>query len=124
MSDLKQKVETFANALESKHEVILELFYRKPIAEEDPGSVLIASILVKKGERGLGTGTAVMQQIVDFADDNRLILLLTPSKDFGATSVDRLRKFYGRFGFKRNLGRHKDYTFSEAMIRLPVGFKR
>ena len=79
----------------------------------------ISGIFIPKENRKQGLGSEVMQQVVDYADENGLTVILTPSTDFGATSVARLRKFYGRFGFKRNFGRNKDYRYSEAMIRLP-----
>ena len=53
------------------------------------------------------------------ADANSWILSLSPSTDFGATSKKRLEKFYRRFGFVSNHGRHKDFTINEEMLRLP-----
>lgn len=121
---MKAEVENFAKSLESKYDVVLELFYRKAIdPTRDSASMQLSAIMVKKDKRGVGTGTSVMKEIARFADDHGLIVTLSPSKDFGASSVERLRKFYGQFGFKRNLGRNKDFRFSEAMIRLPVGYK-
>jgi predicted GNAT family N-acyltransferase len=120
---MRGKVESFAKSMESKYDVVLELYYRKAIdPARDSASMQLSAILVKKDKRGIGTGTAVMKEVTHFADDNNLIITLSPSKDFGATSVERLRRFYGQFGFKRNLGRHKDFRFSEAMIRFPVGY--
>lgn len=60
-----------------------------------------------------------MQSIVDAADEAGATVSLTPSTDFGATSVGRLRSFYSRFGFRRNLGRRADLSVSAAMIREP-----
>lgn len=59
-----------------------------------------------------GTGTDYMRDLVKFADQNGLtIALQTATKgDLGksdlktTTSTDRLKKFYGRFGFKSNYG--------------------
>jgi GNAT superfamily N-acetyltransferase len=114
--DLKSTTYTLRNYLESKHKVELNIYFR---GSEDYKSMHISSIKVPKNERGLGIGSKVMKEIIDFADKNELICTLSPSRDFGASSMDRLRKFYGKFGFVRNLGRNKDYRFMEAMIRKP-----
>lgn len=71
-------------------------------------------------ERGQGTGTAAMTEIIAFADSNGLRVALTPSKDFGGT-VSRLKEFYKRFGFVENKGKNKDYEISETMYREPQG---
>ena len=48
------------------------------------------------------------------------MLSLSPSTDFGASSVSRLTKFYRRFGFKPNKGRNKDFRTRDTMLRNPV----
>lgn len=45
--------------------------------------------------------------------------MLTPSKDFGGTSVKRLTDFYKRFGFVENKGKNKDFTIRDTMYRVP-----
>ena len=105
-----QELET---QLETTHGLVLTLTLSHNLYLE------IASIVVPKAKRNRGIGTKVMQSICTYADENGLIVGLTPSTDFGATSIERLRKFYGRFGFIRNLGRLADLRISEAMIRVP-----
>lgn len=85
----------------------------------DQNAIAINSIVVPKEERKSGLGTKVMEEVCAYADKLGATLSLTPSKDFGATSIDRLRKFYGKFGFVRNMGRKKDYEISNAMYRTP-----
>ena len=46
-------------------------------------------------------------------DDQNKDIRLTPSKDFGATSVSRLEKFYRSFGFVKN----KDLKYKDTMVR-------
>ena len=70
-------------------------------------------------ERGLGEGTSFMKELVKEADLRGLFLTLTPSKDFGASSIARLVRFYKRFGFVENKGRNKIYEISETMYRDP-----
>jgi len=105
-------------ALKDKYErqgVTVEL----AASDRNGPTVSLDSIVVPKGQRGEGVGSAFMGELVRWADANQATVFLTPSKDFGATSVGRLRTFYGRFGFKRNLGRNKDFRSWDAMVRQP-----
>ena len=77
------------------------------------------SIVVPKAERKRGIGTAAMELLTERADEAGATVGLTPETDFGGTSVARLRRFYGRFGFRRNRGRYADHRLSAAMFRRP-----
>lgn len=79
--------------------------------------VELCSIVVEKDQRKNKVGSRFMEELVFLADRHNVFLALTPTTDFGATSVTRLRKFYKRFGFVRNLGRNKDFRTMNAMIR-------
>lgn len=95
--------------LESEFNIILDLY--------DNGRWLeLSRIVVPEESRGSGVGSKVMQRIVDFADREGKKIYLTPSKDFGATSVSRLSKFYKGFGFVKNIYRNET---KETMVRLP-----
>lgn len=72
-------------------------------------------------DRGQGTGSRLMQQLTDQADQLGVTLTLTPSTDFGGSSVARLQRFYRRFGFQPNKGRNRDYETRATMIRPPQG---
>ena len=74
---------------------------------------------VPKGKRESGIGTAVMNDLVNLADQQGVVLKLSPSGDFGG-SVPRLKDFYARFGFVQNKGRNADYAISESMYRNPA----
>jgi len=86
---------------------------------ESEDAIVIYKIIVSKSERGKGLGSKVMQDICDYADAVGKRVELSPSKDFGASSVTRLKKFYKQFGFVENKGRNKDYEISHSMYRLP-----
>ena len=60
-----------------------------------------------------------MEDLVNEADRAGKVVALTPSTDFGATSVGRLEDFYRRFGFARNRGPNKDFRTRKFMIRHP-----
>ena len=70
-------------------------------------------IIIPKEQRGSGIGSKVMQRICDYADDLNKDIYLTPSKDFGATSVSRLKSFYSKFDFIKN----KDNKYRNSMVR-------
>lgn len=87
---------------------------------EGRSGINISKIVVDKDSRGEGIGTQAMRLITDYADQTGQRITLSPSTDFGGTSVGRLTAFYKRAGFVENKGRNKDFTTSEAMYRDPV----
>lgn len=88
------------------------------------GEIHLSRIFVPKENRKQGNGTEVMQFITDHADRENRIITLSPSVDFGATSVNRLKDFYKQFGFIENKGRNKNYKYNSTMLRYPINFKR
>lgn len=78
--------------------------------------ITLSRIVLPKEGRGQGTGTAIMQRITAWADQNGKTIGLTPSGDFGG-SKSRLPGFYKRFGFIENKGKNRDFEISEAMYR-------
>ena len=85
---------------------------------ENRGSLILSRIIVKPESRGSGIGKKIMSDLITYADNNKQIVALTPSSDFGGNK-NRLIQFYKSFGFKLNKGYHKSYEFREAMIRYP-----
>lgn len=89
-------------------------------AYETPnGTIAIGKIVVPPTERGKGIGTAAMRELADYADATGKTVTLSPSVDFGATSLDRLKTFYKRLGFVENKGRSRDFSLSDSMYREP-----
>ena len=84
---------------------------------EKDGVIDLSKIIVP--EKGQGVGSETMREIIKYADQTGQTIKLTPTKDFGATSVGRLKKFYKQFGFVENKGRNKDFDFRDTMYRLP-----
>jgi hypothetical protein len=82
--------------------------------------ITLSRIEVPKDLRSTGMGTQALQELAQYADQSKKTIALSPSKDFGATSVDRLKDFYKRFGFVENKGKNKDFSISESMYRLPT----
>jgi predicted GNAT family N-acyltransferase len=80
---------------------------------------ILSKVVVDKKERNEGAGTKFMEDLISEADRRKHKLALTPSSDFGG-QVPRLHRFYQRFGFVPNKGKHKDFSISEAMYRNPI----
>jgi predicted GNAT family acetyltransferase len=94
--------------LEDELGVVLDLY--------DMGDHLVLSkIEIPKDKRGSGIGSKAMQKIIDFADAEGKDIRLTPSTDFGASSVSRLKKFYKGFDFVNKP--KSDFSSRETMIR-------
>ena len=86
------------------------------------GDIELNMIAVDKAAQKQGVGSAVMQDITDFADGaGKRVVLTTGVKDpdFGTTSAARLKRFYKRFGFVENKGRNKDFTIKGNLLRNP-----
>ena len=86
---------------------------------EGNGTISLSKIVVPADVRNQGVGTQAMQHLTDYADQTGQRIVLTPSKDFGATSMSRLTDFYKSMGFIPNKGRSRDFTTMESMIRDP-----
>lgn len=104
----------FSKQLENKYGVIVDL-----LGKSNKGDLTLSRIEVPSSERGEGIGSDVMNDIIKYADANGRRIVLTPSTDFGATSVERLKDFYKRFGFVENKGKNKDFSTKESMYREP-----
>lgn len=90
-------------------------------------TIELKSLVVAREHRGQGRGTAAIQSLADFADQNGYRLFLTPglpNRHHGTTSRARLVKFYKQVGFYENKGRRKDFSFMGGMLREPVPDQR
>lgn len=105
-----------------KHIKLFEEFILQDLEDEfnidlevwDNGDYLeLGKIIIPKDQRKGGIGSKVMQKIIDHADSTGKDIRLTPSIDFGGSSVSRLEKFYREFGFKKN----KDLKYKDTMVR-------
>ena len=108
------RINNFVDYLNGKYEADVRLYLT------NQGDLKIDNIRVPKEKRKQGIGSAIMNEIVSFADQNGFRLVLTTAtKDpyVGTTSSGRLKKFYKRFDFVENKG--KDYSISENMFRMP-----
>jgi GNAT superfamily N-acetyltransferase len=81
----------------------------------------LSQVVVPEEERGKGEGSVFMKALGRIADQHGITLACTPSKDFGAKSLPRLKRFYQAHGFVDNKGRNKDYGTRATMLRPPGG---
>jgi len=95
--------------LEDEFGVVLDLYNTERYLE-------LSRIEIPKEKRGEGIGTKVMKLIIDFANKEGKPIFLTPSKDFGATSISRLASFYKDLGFVKNTD--KSLT-RNTMVKYP-----
>jgi len=85
---------------------------------ENKNGLTLSKIVVPENQRSEGIGTKVMDDLIDYADKNNLSIGVTPDATFGGSKT-RLESFYKKFGFVRNKGRNKDFTFRETFVRQP-----
>jgi predicted GNAT family N-acyltransferase len=107
---------------EGQYNRLMEGYIQFPIDEEitlevweDKNKLEISSIVIPKELRGEGKGTEIMNMVCKYADEVNKPIYLTPDTSFGGTSINRLKRFYGGFGFKKN----QDYEVSHSMVRYP-----
>lgn len=74
--------------------------------------------MIKTNEHKSGYGTKIMNDICEWADSRNKILVLTPSDEYGM-NINFLKKFYKKFGFVENKGKHTDFLHKQSMHRLP-----
>ena len=84
-----------------------------------PEYIYLALIVVNEDDQYAGNGTGFMEDLCEWADSRGKTITLTPSDDYGASSVSRLIKFYKRFGFVANKGKHTDFMHKQYMHRKP-----
>ncbi len=85
---------------------------------ENKTSLKLSRIIIKQECRNNGIGSKVMNDLIEYANSNNQIVVLTPASDFGGNK-NRLIQFYKRFGFKPNKGHYKNFQFQDSMIRYP-----
>ena len=110
----KEPIE-FGKQLEKKYNVEIDL-----LGSLNKGDITLSKMVVPKDNRKKKVGTDVLNEIINYADRNNKRIVLTPSTNFGATSIKRLNNFYKQFGFIDNKGKNKDFSTKELMYRNPV----
>jgi len=108
-----QKIWQFADALTQKYPGV-----KISLQPARDGGMTLSQLVVPNDMRGQGVGTQIMQEILQYADQNGARVGLTPSDAWGG-NVKRLEQFYSRLGFEPNRGRTRDFSTKESMLRGP-----
>ena len=112
----KEHVQSLVGHLRDHHNVKLDAYQNGDV-------VTLSRVVVPPESRNQGVGTDVMDSLHRYADRYGKTVALTPSEDFGGKK-SKLEKFYGGMGYKKNKGRAKDFTISEAMYREAKNVKK
>jgi GNAT superfamily N-acetyltransferase len=67
---------------------------------------------ISPNHRDSGQGTLVINLLKDYAEKNRLAILLSPQHDAGKKL--KLLRFYRRLGFAPNAGRYADHSIGSG----------
>lgn len=118
---LSNDVQTLENELKLKYPSIAKLGI---YMDNRKNSLFLSDLYIKDEFRGTGIGSAVMNEIITFADNNKLPIVLIPEPESETKkSLIKLINFYKKFGFVINKGKNVDYflnePFSLSMYRLP-----
>lgn len=109
------KVVKKQNELREKHSDVIEKLF---LFKTDDDLVELNQIRLIKQMQNAGWGNVILNDLTDWADENDIILHLTPSDTWGS-NVKRLTQFYKSYGFVRNTGKHRDFRTKDTMIRYP-----
>lgn len=88
---------------------------------EKQNLITIDKIIVK--EKRNGTGSKILNDLIEIADNINTVISLDPTSDFG-TNKSILTKFYKKMGFVENSGKNKNYEIYESMYRDRLYQKR
>jgi len=114
----EEDLDAFSQSIRDKYNPKSFEVYINP----NTAAIQLSRIIVGNDNQGKGIGTKIMDDLISYADAHGKKITLTPmekNKEHGTTSPTRLKKFYKRFGFVPNAGRHKDFSISDSMIRYP-----
>ena len=81
-------------------------------------SVYLTLIKVPDNLKGQGIATAFMNDLIEWADEKKVVITLSPTDTMGS-SIPRLEEFYSRFGFIKNRLNHRESQYVGDMIRFP-----
>ena len=114
---LRENLDTLKNTLKNRYPgLVLQVHnmnFNKPTEY-----IYLSKIIVPSDRREEGIGTKVMLELCKYADQKNRMITLNPTDEFGG-NVNKLKRFYKRFGFVENRGKYKNFEISDDMYRLP-----
>lgn len=112
-----QSLELILNKINSKYKKEID----KLIVNQSENIITLSDIVIKENFRDEGLGTEIVEELVKFAKNNKLLIKLTPNNkdlDYGTKSKNKLIKFYKKLGFKENKGSKRDFEFNASDMIL------
>jgi len=90
---------------------------------ENDSNINIDLILFPSYSRGEGMGTEIIQDIIDYSKITGKTICITPAtskEDTKKWDIDkkRLLSFWDKFGFVKNIGKHKDFEITHSMYKI------
>jgi len=118
---ISSTVEKFESSINSKYSSVIKRFMI--YYDQSTKSIFLSDIYIKPEFYGKGFGSKIMNDLITFADNNKLPITLIPENERG--SDKKLIDFYKKFGFVVNQGNLKNKQLSIpdsiSLYRLPKG---
>lgn len=118
-SSFENDVQNFEKTIISKYADQIKRFM--VYYDKSTNSIELTDLYIKPEFYGQGYGSKIMSELVSFADQEQLPIILIPESD--DRSNKKLIDFYKKFGFVVNKGSLKNYQLSMphalSMYRLP-----
>lgn len=88
-------------------------------AWEGAKGINLNMIQVAPEHQGNGYASAALRDLVSYADSKGLTMALRPGVPEGRKGLSeaQLKRWYSSYGFVPNKGRHKDWNWTESMVR-------
>lgn len=99
--------------IESKYKAKMDYM----ILNEDKQYINIRNLVVKEELRNNGTGQAILNDIIQYANETGKTITLTPTNAFN--TKQRLKQWYKKNGFVENTGKNANFLISDTMYKLP-----
>jgi GNAT superfamily N-acetyltransferase len=109
----QKQLHDFKEYLEKKYPTFIILELDTNVRKQQ--YVILGLFEVLENNRNKGFGTSIMYELIDFSNKNKIPIALTPTHFFNS-NVERLIKFYKKFGFIINEDKE---TFYEKMSYIP-----
>ena len=110
----EQQLIDFKKYLENKYPVLLLFELDHNVQNEQ--YIILGLFEIIGNNKNKGYGTKIMYEIVNFSNDYKIPIALTPT-DFFNCDIDRLINFYKRFGFILNDNKN---IFYEKMFYISI----
>ena len=85
---------------------------------ENGDYISLGNLVVKENQRNKGIGQKILNDLIQYADENNKTITLTPTSEFN--TKNKLKQWYKNNGFVENKGKNTDFLINDTMYRRPV----